>query len=99
MVFVSKYTIRSAKRGVLVLLVRRFFQSREIGTENYKLSVAVRSPNIIRFAFIERRKLRDFPEEQQRRGKEVGVRGRNLGPLVPPPSPHRTGVFHPQIPL
>jgi hypothetical protein len=28
-----------------------------------------------------------FPE-QQRRGKEVGVWGRNLGPLVPPPGIH-----------
>src|SRR3990170_1867828 len=27
----------------------------------------------------------NFPKEQQRRGKGVGVWGRNLGPLVPPP--------------
>ena len=36
-----------------------------------------------------------FPEEPQGRGKEVGVRGRNLGPLVPPPLPrHLTKTTH-----
>ena len=93
MVVVSKYTIRSAQRGVLALLVRRFFQSRETDTDNYKLSVAVRSPNIVRFALSERRKLRDFPEEQRRRGKGVGVWGRDLGPLVPPPERRELTFF------
>ena len=37
-----------------------------------------------------------FPE-QQRRGKEVGDGGRNLGPLVPPPVPRLHAQFNPQI--
>lgn len=37
-----------------------------------------------------------FPEPQ-RRGKEVGAWGRNLGPLVPPPVPCLHAQFNPQI--